>query len=158
MKVLYQSASVRKTFRNQVNQKKAINRQAVQESLSNSSFAAFGTAVFEWNQIMNQFKGDIGEQGISVLLRSLPNTWVMFNNAVIPTNRLGTLTEIDHLLIGPGGVFLIEVKMWQGSFSAYKDNWKRRDRDNWVAINNSPTSQSAYHQKMFQQWIKLLSL
>lgn len=153
MKVLHQSASVKDAFQNQVNEKKATNRQATQESLGGGFFGAIGAAMFEFKQVKNQFKGSVGEWGISLLLKSLPDTWVMFNNAVIPTNRLGTFTEIDHLIIGPGGVFLIEVKTWKGSFSAYKDNWKRREGENWVAVTNSPTAQSAYHQKMFQQWV-----
>jgi Nuclease-related domain len=50
----------------------------------------------------------------------------MFNNALIPTPT-GKLTEIDCLIIGTAGIFLIEIKTWQGSFSAYKDKWKRRE-------------------------------
>jgi hypothetical protein len=77
----------------------------------------------------------------------------MFNNAFIPAGQAGNLTEIDHLIIGTKGVFLLEVKTWKGSFSANRDNWKRRDGNTWIPIENSPTGQSAYHQKMFQRWI-----
>ncbi len=56
------------------------------------------------------------------------------------------------LIIGSGGIFLTEVKTWNGSFAAYRDNWKRREGVNWVPLSNSPTSQSAYHQKVFQRW------
>ncbi|WP_375471225.1 nuclease-related domain-containing protein [uncultured Nostoc sp.] len=94
----------------------------------------------------------MGEWGVSLLLQFFPDTWVIFNNALVPTNS-GSLTEIDHLIIGEGGVFLVEVKTWKGSFSAYKDKWKRRVGNNWVAVYDSPTSQSLYHQKMFSQWI-----
>ncbi len=153
MKVLSQSVAVKSAFQNQVNDKKTANRQATQESLGGGFFGAIGAFMFDFKQVKNQVTGSLGEWGISLLLKSLPDTWVMFNNAIIPTNRIGTFTEIDHLIIGPGGIFLIEVKTWKGSFSAYKDNWKRREGENWVKVTNSPTSQSAYHQKMFRQWI-----
>lgn len=156
MKILHQSPALKDSFLAQVSQKKAENRQAAQEALGGGFLGAIGAAMFEFKQVTNQFKGSVGEWGISLLLKSLPDTWVMFNNAVIPTLRSGKFTEIDHLIIGPGGIFLIEVKTWKGSFSAYKDNWKRREGNDWVALSNSPSSQSPYHQKMFQQWISAL--
>lgn len=153
MKTLHQSPSLWVTFQKQVNEKISDNRQATYESLGGSFWGSVGMAMFEFKQVENKFKGSLGEWGVSLLLKSLPETWVMFNNALIPTTNSGTLTEIDHLIIGSGGVFLVEVKTWSGSFSAYSDKWKRREGNNWVAISNSPTSQSVYHQRMFTQWI-----
>lgn len=153
MKTLHQSPSLQVAFQKQVNKKISTNRQAAYESLEGSFWGSVGMAMFEFKQVENKFKGSLGEWGVSLLLKSLPDTWVMFNNALIPTTNSGTLTEIDHLIIGSGGVFLVEVKTWSGSFSAYNDKWKRREGNNWVAISNSPTSQSVYHQRMFSQWI-----
>ncbi len=83
---------------------------------------------------------------------SLPDSWVMFKNALIPI-KSKKLTEIDLLIIGNRGVFLVEVKTWKGSFTAYEDKWKRREGMRWIPVENSPKSQSLYHKKMFQQWI-----
>ncbi len=152
MRILQQPPALREAWSKRIDKKISENRQAAQESLGGGFFGALGGLAFDINQVSNQFKGNIGEGVVSLLLKFLPDTWVMFNNALIPTTNAG-LTEIDHLIIGEGGVFLVEVKTWKGSYSAYKDTWKRRDGSNWVAIDSSPSSQSAYHQKMFKQWI-----
>lgn len=152
MKTLYQSPSLAEKFHKQVDAKKSTKRQEVSEALGNGLLGSLGSAIFEIKQVKNQVKGSFGELGVSLLMQSLSDSWVMFQNALIPTSY-GSLTEIDLLIIGLGGVFLIEVKTWKGSFSAYKDKWKRRDGNSWVEIPNSPSSQSAYHQKMFSQWI-----
>ncbi|MDY7004067.1 MAG: nuclease-related domain-containing protein [Cyanobacteriota bacterium] len=62
-------------------------------------------------------------------------------------------TEIELLIIGNAGAFLVEVKTWKGSFYANQNKWKRREGTSWVLLENSPTSQSIYHQKMFEDWI-----
>ncbi|MBP0011781.1 MAG: NERD domain-containing protein [Roseofilum sp. SID2] len=100
----------------------------------------------------NEVKGSMGEGFIAGVLTTLPDSWGMFHSALIPGTS-GKLTEIDILLIGPGGIFVIEVKNWRGSYSAYRDNWKRRDGQNWIDISNSPTSQNLYHRNSFQKWL-----
>src|SRR4028118_1202761 len=124
MILLQQSPSLRAAFQNQVDKKISANREEFQDNLGNGFLSSFGGAVFDIRQLKNQIKGSMGEEILSLLLQSLPDTWTMFNNALIPA--AGKLTEIDHLIVGSGGVFLVEVKTWNGSFSAYKDKWKRR--------------------------------
>ncbi|MBD2303015.1 NERD domain-containing protein [Nostoc sp. FACHB-190] len=155
MKVMQQSPALRAAFQQQINAKKSTKHQEIHGKLGNGFLSGLGSFMYEFNQATNKVKGNIGEWGVSLILQSFPDTWVIFNNALIPTNS-GSLTEIDHLIIGNGGIFLVEVKTWKGSFSAYKDKWKRREGNNWVAVSNSPTSQSMYHQKMFNQWITSL--
>lgn len=152
MILLQQSPSLRAAFQNQVDKNISTKREEFQNHLGDGFLSSLGGVVFEIRQFKNQLKGSMGEEIVSMLLQSLPDTWTMFNNALIPA-AMGKLTEIDHLIVGSGGVFLVEVKTWNGSFSAYKDKWKRRERDKWVAVAQSPTSQSAFHQKMFEQWI-----
>lgn len=148
MKILKQSPLLQEAFQKQVNEKNFSQQQVVQDDLSGGLLGAIG----QFKQIQNQAKGSLGEHFISLLAMSLPDTWVMCKNAFIPTTE-GKLTEIDLLIIGLGGVFLIEVKTWQGSFSAYRDRWKRREGTQWIPLENSPTQQSLYHQKMFTQWM-----
>jgi hypothetical protein len=151
MLLLQQSPSLRSAFQNQVDQNISAKREKFQEYLGDGFLSSLGGVVFDIRQFKNQLKGSMGEEIVSKLLQSLPDTWTMFNNALIPS-AMGKLTEIDHLIVGCGGVFLV-VKTWKGSFSAYKDKWKRREREKWVSITKSPTSQSAFHRKMFEQWM-----
>ncbi|NDJ25762.1 NERD domain-containing protein [Nostoc sp. B(2019)] len=153
MKTLQQSSTLKAVFREKINAKKSAKHQEIHQALGNSTLGGLASFIYEFKQSKNQFKGSMGEWGISAILQCFPDTWVMFNNALITTNNSGGLTEIDHLIIGLKGVFLLEIKTWKGSFSAYNDKWKRREGSNWVAMSDSPTSQSAYHQKMFSRWI-----
>ncbi|BAZ34062.1 NERD domain protein (plasmid) [Cylindrospermum sp. NIES-4074] len=156
MRNLQQSPSLTAAFQQKIDAKKYVKHQEIHQVLGNGILGGLGSFMYEFKQAKNKFQGNMGEWGISAVFQHFPDTWVMFNNALIPTNNSGILTEVDHLIIGLKGVFLLEVKTWKGSFSAYNDKWKRREGSNWVAISNSPTSQSAYHQQMFSQWITSL--
>ncbi|WRH65857.1 MAG: nuclease-related domain-containing protein [Planktothrix sp. GU0601_MAG3] len=136
MRYLQQSTQLHKKFSEQVNEKILADRnkftQSVKDTFNSDIFGDFASVIFDIKQSKNQFKGKLGETIISFLLKSLPDSWVMFSNALIPTSS-GRLTEIDHLVIGAEGIFLIEVKTWKGSYSAYKDQWKIRDGKHWVS-------------------------
>ena len=153
MKILKQSPSLRQVFQERVDKKIANKIQAVQEALGGGFLGQLGGFAFDIYQGRNQIMGNLGEGIVSLLLSNLPDSWILFQNALIPSDRHGVLTEIDHLIIGPGGVFLAEIKTWKGSLSAYKDKWKIREGNFWKKIPNSPTSQSVYHQKMFLRWM-----
>ncbi|HEY9706134.1 MAG TPA: nuclease-related domain-containing protein, partial [Allocoleopsis sp.] len=153
MRIFQQSPTLKSAFQEKINAKKTAKHQEINQVLGDNVLGQIGSLIYEFNQAKNQFKGSMGEWGISLILQHFPDTWIMFNNALIPTNNSGLLTEIDHLIIGSKGVFLLEVKTWNGSFSAYNDRWKRREGNNWVEIPNSPTSQSMYHQQIFSRWI-----
>lgn len=153
MKILNQSPSLRTAFQQKINAKKSAKHEEIHQTLGNGLLGGLGSFLYEFNQTTNKFKGNIGEWGVALILQSFSDDWMMFNNALIPTNQAGNLTEIDHLIIGSKGVFLVEVKTWKGSFTANKDKWKRREGNNWVEISDSPTSQSIYHQKTFKRWI-----
>jgi hypothetical protein len=118
-----------------------------------SSIKKNGSPLAFLGQARNNALGTIGEKTIVSLLHSLPDSWCAIERAIIPAEN-GRLTEIDVVLIGATGVYLIEVKTWKGSFSAYKDRWKRREGERWVALKDSPTEQSRYHDRVFQQWLK----
>jgi hypothetical protein len=55
------------------------------------------------------FKGARGEERVAAILAMLPSDYHVFHNVVTQ----GAET-IDHVVIGPTGVFAIETKFWQG--------------------------------------------
>lgn len=60
-----------------------------------------------------------GEQEVAVTLDSvLDDGWVLLKGY---RNRRG---EIDYLLLGPGGLFAIEVKYVNGTFRITRDRWR----------------------------------
>ena len=54
------------------------------------------------------YKGARGEEKVSEVLRSLPDTYHVFNDFTVGRNH------VDHVVAGPGGVFAIETKFWNG--------------------------------------------
>ncbi|MDV3002416.1 MAG: hypothetical protein N5P05_004071 (plasmid) [Chroococcopsis gigantea SAG 12.99] len=103
-------------------------------------------------QRRNRAVGNLGESFTVLFAMSLPDTWMMCQNALIPTTS-GKLTEIDVLLVGSPGIFLLEIKTWTGAYQCQGDHWQRWNRKEWVAIENSPSKQSLYHQQAFTRWL-----
>ena len=54
------------------------------------------------------FKGARGEEKIAGILATLPDAYHVFNDFTVGRNH------IDHVVIGPGGVFAVETKCWRG--------------------------------------------
>jgi Nuclease-related domain len=67
-----------------------------------------------------------GEQEVAVTLDSaLDDGWVLVKGY---RNRRG---EIDYLVLGPGGLFAIEVKYVNGTFRITRDRWRYVKYDNY---------------------------
>ena len=54
------------------------------------------------------YKGARGEEKVSGILENLPDSYHVFNDFTVGRNH------IDHVVAGPGGVFAIETKFWNG--------------------------------------------
>ena len=54
------------------------------------------------------FKGARGEEHVSEILKTLPDGYHVFNDFVACGKH------IDHVVVGPGGVFSVETKCWRG--------------------------------------------
>ncbi|SEH85757.1 Nuclease-related domain-containing protein [Rheinheimera pacifica] len=61
-----------------------------------------------------RIKGALGEWALhKVLAKELPSSYQHYRNLVIPT-ATGDFTEVDHLVLSPFGIFVIEVKNYRG--------------------------------------------
>lgn len=54
------------------------------------------------------FKGARGEEVISGVLATLPDAYHVFNDFTVGRRH------VDHVVVGPGGVFSVETKCWRG--------------------------------------------
>jgi len=67
-----------------------------------------------WGMSRSEYLGFIAERELARLLISkLPDNYRHYHNLILKTAQ-GDLTEIDHLLVSPYGIFVIEVKNYQG--------------------------------------------
>lgn len=73
--------------------------------------------------ILGGIKGE--QEVVDVLGAALDDAWVLVKGY---RNRRG---EIDYLLLGPGGLFAIEVKYVNGTFAVTREQWRYVRYDNY---------------------------
>ncbi|MDA8335791.1 MAG: nuclease-related domain-containing protein [Peptococcaceae bacterium] len=83
--------------------------------------------------------GQTGEETVAEELDSLPDGWFIINDVVV-----GGL-QIDHIAVGPAGLFCIETKNWNNAGCDGNGNWYRFHRGMWVAVPDSPARQNMRH-------------
>jgi hypothetical protein len=83
--------------------------------------------------------GRAGEQKVRDLLRvSLPSPWVLVHNL----EWRGKKGDVDLLLIGPGGVWVFEVKAYSTPTRNCDDRWQYKSRWGWRKMSKHPGEQA----------------
>ena len=78
------------------------------------------------------FRGARGEELVAGELAHLPSAWTIFNGLLLPDGR-----DVDHVAVGPQGVFVIETKHWSGEVSVGRGEILANGRP----IQRSPVAQ-----------------
>ena len=78
-----------------------------------TAFAVCVAATAFWwrrglRRVESYFKGARGEERVAGVLDALPNTWHAFHDFVAGPYH------VDHVLVGPAGVYAVETKNWRG--------------------------------------------
>ena len=76
-------------------------------------------AVASFKQSGNWSSGKKGELAVTDALKSLSNDYVLLNDLMLPDGR----GNIDHLVIGPNGLFVIETKNYSSYVKCSGDDW-----------------------------------
>jgi len=71
-------------------------------------------------------KGKIGEILIEETLRGLSDDYYLINDVMLP----GSYGNIDHIILGPNGIFVIESKHFEGHIRCEADKWYQY-KENW---------------------------
>lgn len=79
-------------------------------------FELFRTNYDEWE---HWCLGMRGELAVTRELKPLPDDYVLLNDLFLPNGR----GNIDHFLLGPNGLFVIETKNYSGNVKCDGDNW-----------------------------------
>ena len=82
--------------------------------------------------VYGYFKGARGEEMVAGELARLPATWTIFNGLILPNGQ-----DVDHIAVGPQGVFVIETKHWTGEVSIEEGRLLAKGRQ----LNKSPVVQ-----------------
>lgn len=73
-------------------------------------------------QYPNYRKGQIGERKVTkALSATLTDDYSLFDDVMLQSMKGG---NIDHIAIGPTGIFVLETKNFKGRISYYGDNWE----------------------------------
>jgi hypothetical protein len=90
-------------------------------------------------QIDNYRKGQEGEeQVVEAMRQSLDGNWTLFRNVNLPGRNKA---DIDGVLVGPSGVWALEVKMFSGEYRNIGEHWECRAGNKWIMLRKSPSRQ-----------------
>ncbi len=60
------------------------------------------------------FKGARGEEQVALVLATLPAAYTVLHGVVLDKGGLWRGRNLDHVVVGPAGVVLVETKNWRG--------------------------------------------
>lgn len=105
--------------------------------------------------LLPRLKGYIGERRIRQLLESLGEEYIVFNDLYVP-KRNGKLTQIDHVLLSPYGIFVIETKNYTGWIFGQEQqkNWTQRIYKKKTHFYN-PIMQNLSHVKALKCYVEM---
>jgi hypothetical protein len=84
------------------------------------------------------------------LRAALDSRWTIFSNIQLPDRR----GDLDLVLVGPGGVWLVEVKTLGGTVRAREGTWERRVRGGWARITPSPAEQATRNAVRLREFLQ----
>ena len=107
------------------------------------------------NAYLPQLKGYVGERRIRKILESLGEDVKIFNDLYVPKKN-GEMTQIDHVLLSPNGIFVIETKNYTGWIFGSEDqrNWTQTIYKKKSRFYN-PVMQNNTHIKALQNYINM---
>ncbi len=82
----------------------------------------FGIAAYVWKSGTTWSIGAEGEESVIRALQNLDSSFKVVNDIVLP----GDNQNIDHVVVGPAGIFVIETKNYNGIIRCYGDEWSRK--------------------------------
>ncbi|MEN8990619.1 nuclease-related domain-containing protein [Acinetobacter sp. YH12069] len=97
-------------------------------------------------------KGKMGEFAVAVHVKLyLKDHYILLNDLTLPDGE-GATTQIDHLLLGPFGVFVIETKNYKGWIfgSERQKQWTQKIYKKSFKFQN-PIHQNYKHMKVLEQ-------
>ena len=96
-----------------------------------------------------KYKGQIGEKCVSSILSTLPSNYYLFNNIYLQNGTHST--QIDHVIVSPYGIFVIETKNYKGWIYGTKhgEYWTQNIYGTKFPLRN-PVRQNYAHTRALQ--------
>jgi hypothetical protein len=91
-------------------------------------------------QVERYRKGQEGENRVVDILRVvMDGDWSLFRNVNLPRNKGG---DIDSILVGPAGVWVLEIKTLSGKFRNITEKWDCFSGKKWRSLRKNPSQQT----------------
>lgn len=107
-----------------------------------------------WNKQKTWAIGAKGEESVIRVLRKLDPSFKVINDVFLPGNG----GNIDHIVVGPVGVFAIETKNYNGMVRCYEDEWTRRKVGRRGTVYypsiGSPSKQAKRNALLLKKWLE----
>ena len=92
------------------------------------------------NQIEAHRRGQEGEDSVvQVIVQALDGNWHLFRNVSIPGRNKA---DLDVVLVGPPGVWALEVKNFNGTYRNHGDAWEYKKGSRWRTMSKNPSRQA----------------
>jgi hypothetical protein len=103
------------------------------------SLAIVGFAYWRYYRRARSYRqGRHGEErAIEELRKALDHRWTIFRNLHLPDRQ----DDLDVVLVGPGGVWVVEVKAFGGTVRVRDGVWERQVRGGWTRLRSNPAGQ-----------------
>jgi len=155
-----QDEKIKKLFYEKIEQKVGDRKQKMLDNIDESLpriLAVLAKPVakvqFEMNRRSQENQGSGGEETISnTLWFWLPRNYRYFDDVVLEPEK-DEFIQLDHIVIVPQGIFVVETKTWDGVIFASDNAWRLKQGKNWVKIEN-PVKQNERHVRLFRKWLK----
>ncbi len=104
-----------------------------------------------WQEEQSFRRGQQGEIKVARQLRQrLGGDWTLFRNVQLPGGR----GDIDMVLLGPAGLFVLEVKAYAGRYRYRRRRWYRRGVTGWRWMHHNPGRQVRANARQLETYIE----
>src|SRR3989344_720943 len=114
------------------------------------SLISFVIGGFFLGSSLNYRSGIYGEQRTIEILQNLPDSYSLINDVNLPSGY----GNIDHVVLGHNGIFVIETKNFEGQFRCEGDQWYKY-KDTWSKEyeQKSPSKQVKRNALILKQYL-----
>jgi hypothetical protein len=104
------------------------------------------------DQIDSYRLGQEGEDNVAQLIvQALDGNWHLFRNVVIPSRNRA---DLDLVLVGPPGIWVLEVKNFHGEYRNIGETWERRNGKSWKPAKVNPSRQATNNALRLKNFLK----
>jgi hypothetical protein len=97
----------------------------------------------------------LGQEGEDLTIQgiagALDGNWHVFRNVSLPGRNRG---DLDIVLLGPSGVWVLEVKNFRGEYRNRGEDWEFRRGNKWVKASANPSRQAVENAVRLSTFLK----